>query len=118
MATKQWMYATGPVSVHLGPSEIIDTPPILAVTDPLAVAPRVDGVLLVIRLAQNGGPAALDALVQIALSPGPDAPDYAKLALYGIGAVERLTEHQHDLDPDGSFGLRTLLERAGAAMPD
>ena len=74
--------------------------------------------LLVIRLAQNGGPAALDALVQIALSPGPDAPDYAKLALYGIGAVERLTEHQHDLDPDGSFGLRTLLERAGAAMPD
>jgi hypothetical protein len=27
MATKQWMYATGPVSVHLGPSEIIDTPP-------------------------------------------------------------------------------------------
>ena len=27
MPTKQWMYATGPVSVHLGPSEIIDIPP-------------------------------------------------------------------------------------------
>lgn len=32
---------------------IIDTPPVLAVTDPLAVAPRVDGVLLVIRLAKS-----------------------------------------------------------------
>lgn len=32
---------------------IIDTPPILAVTDPLVVAPRVDAVLLVIRLTKN-----------------------------------------------------------------
>jgi hypothetical protein len=29
MPTTQWMYATGPVSVHLGPSEIIDTPPMV-----------------------------------------------------------------------------------------
>lgn len=27
MPTTQWMYATGPVSVHLGPSEIIDSQP-------------------------------------------------------------------------------------------
>ncbi|HPM79537.1 MAG TPA: polysaccharide biosynthesis tyrosine autokinase [Candidatus Anammoximicrobium sp.] len=32
---------------------IFDTPPVLAVTDPLAVAPRMDGVLLVIRLAKS-----------------------------------------------------------------
>lgn len=44
---------------------IIDTPPILAVTDPLAVAPRVDGVLVVIRLgksARNMAHKALEAL--------------------------------------------------------
>lgn len=29
MPTTQWMYATGPVSVHLGPSEVIDTPPMI-----------------------------------------------------------------------------------------
>lgn len=29
MPTTQWMYATGPVTVHLGPSEIIDTPPMI-----------------------------------------------------------------------------------------
>jgi polysaccharide biosynthesis transport protein len=44
---------------------IVDTPPVLAVTDPLAVAPRVDGVLLVIRLsksARNAAHKALEAL--------------------------------------------------------
>jgi capsular exopolysaccharide synthesis family protein len=37
---------------------IVDTPPLLAVTDPCVVAPRVDGVLLTIRIAKNGRPAA------------------------------------------------------------
>jgi capsular exopolysaccharide synthesis family protein len=37
---------------------LIDTPPLLAVSDPCAVAPRVDGVLLTIRVAKNGRPAA------------------------------------------------------------
>ena len=37
---------------------LIDTPPVLAVTDPCVVAPRVDGVLLVIRISQNARPAA------------------------------------------------------------
>jgi capsular exopolysaccharide synthesis family protein len=37
---------------------LIDTPPLLAVTDPCAVAPRVDGVLLALRLAPNGRPQA------------------------------------------------------------
>ena len=41
---------------------IIDTPPVLAVTDPLAVAPRVDGVLLVIRLAKSARAATRRAL--------------------------------------------------------
>jgi succinoglycan biosynthesis transport protein ExoP len=47
---------------------LIDTPPLLAVTDPCAVAPRVDSVLLVMRITKNVRPNAqrakevLDAL--------------------------------------------------------
>lgn len=37
---------------------IVDTPPLLAVSDPCAVAPRVDGVILTIRASKNGRPAA------------------------------------------------------------
>lgn len=37
---------------------IVDTPPVLAVSDPNAVAPRVDGVLLVIKVSKNGRPDA------------------------------------------------------------
>ncbi|MCA9247239.1 MAG: CpsD/CapB family tyrosine-protein kinase, partial [Planctomycetales bacterium] len=37
---------------------IVDTPPLLAVTDPCVVAPRVDGVLLTIRITKQGRPQA------------------------------------------------------------
>jgi capsular exopolysaccharide synthesis family protein len=37
---------------------LVDTPPLLAVSDPSVIAPRVDGVLLTIRVAKNGRPAA------------------------------------------------------------
>ena len=37
---------------------LVDTPPVLMVSDPCAVAPRVDGVLLVIRQAKNNRPGA------------------------------------------------------------
>jgi succinoglycan biosynthesis transport protein ExoP len=37
---------------------LIDTPPILAVSDPAVVAPRVDGVILTIRVTKNGRPSA------------------------------------------------------------
>jgi capsular exopolysaccharide synthesis family protein len=37
---------------------LIDTPPLLAVSDPSIVAPRVDGVLLTIRISRNGRPHA------------------------------------------------------------
>src|SRR5581483_10648010 len=37
---------------------IVDTPPLLAVSDPSVVAPRVDGVLLTIRVSKNGRPQA------------------------------------------------------------
>jgi polysaccharide biosynthesis transport protein len=37
---------------------LLDTPPLLAVSDPCVVAPRADGVLLTIRASKNGRPAA------------------------------------------------------------
>lgn len=37
---------------------IVDTPPLLVVTDPCVVAPRVDGVVLTIRVTKNGRPYA------------------------------------------------------------
>lgn len=37
---------------------LLDTPPVLAVSDPCAVAARVDGVVLTIRLSKRAGPAA------------------------------------------------------------
>ncbi len=46
---------------------LIDTPPLLAVSDPSAVAPRVDGVILVIRLKKNDYPAALQATQRLAI---------------------------------------------------
>jgi Mrp family chromosome partitioning ATPase len=37
---------------------ILDTPPLLVVTDPCVVAPRVDGVVMAIRVTKNGRPFA------------------------------------------------------------
>jgi capsular exopolysaccharide synthesis family protein len=37
---------------------LVDSPPLLAVSDPCTVAPRVDGLLLTIRVSKNGRPAA------------------------------------------------------------
>jgi capsular exopolysaccharide synthesis family protein len=37
---------------------LVDTPPLLVVTDPCVVAPRVDGVILAIRVTKNGRPFA------------------------------------------------------------
>jgi len=40
---------------------IIDTPPLLAVSDPAVVAPRVDGVLMTLRVEKNGRPPVVQA---------------------------------------------------------
>jgi succinoglycan biosynthesis transport protein ExoP len=45
---------------------IVDTPPLLAVSDPAVVAPRVDGVLLVFRMTKRVRPAAERAREQLA----------------------------------------------------
>lgn len=51
---------------------IIDTPPLLVVTDPCVVAPRVDGVLMTMRVTKNGRPIAeraRDILVSLGAKP-------------------------------------------------
>jgi capsular exopolysaccharide synthesis family protein len=40
---------------------IIDTPPMLVVSDPATIASRVDGVLLVVRITKDGRPEAIQA---------------------------------------------------------
>ena len=40
---------------------LVDTPPLLAVTDPCVVAPHVDGILLTIRISRHGHQGALRA---------------------------------------------------------
>ena len=40
---------------------LVDTPPVLAVTDPCSVASRVDGMLLTMRITRNGRPDAVRA---------------------------------------------------------
>ena len=47
---------------------LVDTPPLLAVTDPCIVAPHMDGVLLTLRASKNGRPAAERARDLLGLS--------------------------------------------------
>jgi capsular exopolysaccharide synthesis family protein len=71
---------------------VIDTPPLLAVTDPCVVAPRVDGLYLTLRLSKNGRPQAERAR-EILTTLGAkvlgvvinDLPKKAGAAGYGYG---------------------------------
>jgi capsular exopolysaccharide synthesis family protein len=73
---------------------VIDTPPILPVTDACVVAPRVDGVLLMIRISKHGRPLA----------------ERAKDILNGVGAklagiiVNAIDEDKSRASGYGSYG--------------
>ncbi len=80
---------------------LVDTPPLLAVTDPSVVAPRVDGVLLVIRVSKNGRPQAerakeiLSTLGANILGVVVNGLDQHAEAMYGF-------QHYHYGNPYGS----------------
>lgn len=68
---------------------LIDTPPLLGVSDPAVVAPRVDGVLLAIRLTRRGRPVA----------------ERAKEVLHSLGAnVLGVVVNGFDLGQAGKYG--------------
>lgn len=64
---------------------LVDTPPLLAVTDPSAVAPCVDGVLVTIRLSKGGRPGAKRAIEQLASVGGR----VIGVVVNGVGGVRR-----------------------------
>jgi capsular exopolysaccharide synthesis family protein len=92
---------------------IIDTPPLLAVSDPCVVAARVDGVILTMRLRKNGRPlaerardilSALDAKVLGVVINGNDK-DPAQHDGYGYGykygSYYSYTDYHHYTDEEG-----------------
>jgi succinoglycan biosynthesis transport protein ExoP len=88
---------------------IVDTPPLLVVTDPCAVAPRVDGVLLTMRVVKNGRPIAeraKDILLSLGAKPlgivvngvamtGPSGIGYGYGYGYGYGQYDYAQAYQY-----------------------
>lgn len=64
---------------------IVDTPPLLAVTDPATVAPCVDGVLVTIRLSKSGRPNAKRAIDQVTAVGGR----VIGIVVNGVGGARR-----------------------------
>ncbi len=74
---------------------ILDTPPLLAVTDPSVVAPRVDGVILVLRLtksARHDATRAVDMLQSLGAKPiGVVVNGVGRKTRYGYGTNYKYT---------------------------
>ncbi len=104
---------------------IVDTPPMLAVSDPSVVASRVDGVLVTLRLSRNGRPAAERAKEMLASlganilgvvvnglgRKGKDG--YYETDSYGY-AYEYEYEYAYTYEPDDSDSEVNLDEAAVA----
>jgi polysaccharide biosynthesis transport protein len=88
---------------------IIDTPPVLAVTDSLAVAPRVDGVLLVIRLSKSARSAAqkaLEALESLGIN-------VLGIVVNGVGGGSRCGSYGYSSYGYSSYGYSSYGYRYG-----
>lgn len=91
---------------------LIDTPPLLVVTDPCVVAPRVDGVLMTMRVTKNGRPIAeraRDILVSLGAKPlgivvngvsmqGASGMGYGYGYGYGYGQYDYAQAYQYKYD--------------------
>jgi polysaccharide biosynthesis transport protein len=76
---------------------LIDSPPLLAVTDPGIIAPRVDGVLLVLRPGNNNRGAALRAKDILAGLGGR----LLGVVVNGIGTRDKGTQYNYSQYGDG-----------------
>ena len=84
---------------------IVDTPPLLAVSDPAVVAPRADGVIIVFRMTKSARPAAERAREQLvalgATCLGVVINDYTGSSSgyagyrYGLGGGYRYSDYQY-----------------------
>jgi capsular exopolysaccharide synthesis family protein len=98
---------------------IVDTPPLLAVTDASVVAPRVDGVLFNVRLTRNCRPAAvrakdrLDTLGVRVLGLVVNDPDHwAGASDYGYGYAD---DYQGgDRNGEAADGKVVAVRRSGS----
>jgi capsular exopolysaccharide synthesis family protein len=111
---------------------ILDTPPLLVVTDPCVVAPRVDGVILAIRVTKNGRPfaerskeilASLGANVLGVVVNGLGSPAGGKYGYgydqyqYGYGYTYRYSYTYTDEYTDDKAASYYNTEPTGAAPP-
>lgn len=111
---------------------IIDTPPLLVVTDPCVVAPRVDGVILAIRVTKNGRPfaerakeilASLGANVLGVVVNGLGSPSGGKYGYgydqyqYGYGYTYRYSYTYTDEYTDDKAASYYNTDPAGEAPP-
>jgi capsular exopolysaccharide synthesis family protein len=111
---------------------LVDTPPLLAVTDPSVVVPCVDGVLLTIRLSKNARPNAerakdiLEAMGAKVLGVvvngvdgrrGPGGYSYGYSYTYGAAGHYYSEDESETAGPEGS--ARTSKEdRSSASQPE
>ena len=80
---------------------IVDTPPLLAVTDPAVVVSRSDGVFLALRLGKNGRPAA----------------ERAREILYTLQANVLGVVVNGTGNADGSYGYEHYSYKYGYGVP-
>ena len=106
---------------------IVDTPPLLAVSDPAVVAPRVDGVLLTFRMTKKVRPAAERAREQLAAlganvlgvvvngwaSGGRGYYDYNYGSSYGYRYADYEYADDYTADPSFHGGESTPLPTKG-----
>ena len=106
---------------------IVDTPPLLAVSDPAVVAPRVDGVILTFRMTKKVRPAAERAREQLAAlganvlgvvvngwaSGGRGYYDYNYGSSYGYRYADYEYADEYAEDPSYHGGEQTPLPAKG-----
>jgi Mrp family chromosome partitioning ATPase len=77
---------------------IVDTPPLLAVTDPCAVAPRVDGVILTLRV----GPRTRSSAIRATEMLDAIGANVFGIVVNGVGALSAEGAYTYDSNSYGS----------------
>jgi capsular exopolysaccharide synthesis family protein len=102
---------------------LIDTPPLLAVTDPCVVASRVDGIFLVMRLTRRGRPDAVRAR-EILAAQGVtvfgvivNGVSRHKAGIYSAQAYDYTYSYRYYRHDDESEGYYQVEDEPGPGAP-